>query len=98
LARFAVLLLLGINFRTNLIFLFAQPDCVAALFGVVSLSFWIKQRFPIAIASFIGAMFFKQTAAVFALIPFVYVLFWKRPLAFRELLLSPAGRPSEATE
>jgi len=32
---FAVLLLLGINFRTNLIFLSALPDCVAALFGVV---------------------------------------------------------------
>jgi hypothetical protein len=85
---FAVLLLLGINFRTNLIFLLAQPDCVAGLFGIVALSFWIKQCLPIAIASFIGAMLFKQTAAVFALIPFVYVLFWKRPLALRELLLS----------
>ena len=85
---FSVLLFLAINFRTNLIFLSAQPDCVAALLGMVALYFWINRHFLIAIAPFIGAMLFKQTAAAFALIPFLHVLIWNRPLLLRDLLQS----------
>ena len=82
----ALLLFLGINFRTNLIFLSAQADGIATLFAVVALCIWIKQeKLAVAIAFFIVAMLFKQTAAAFALIPIVHALIWQRPLLFRAL-------------
>lgn len=85
----AFLLFLGINFRTNLIFLSAQPDCVAALLAVVGLYFWITQKnWIVAVALFICAMLFKQTFAAFALIPVAHLLMWKRPLRFRAFAIS----------
>ena len=89
----AVLLFLGVNLRTNLIFLSAQPDCIAALIALVALYFWITRtrswvRPAAAIALFVSAMLFKQTSAAFALIAFVYVLAWERPLRFRDVAVS----------
>jgi len=80
---FAFLLFLGVNLRTNLIFLSAQPDCAAALFGVAALSIWILSReswsgAAFSISLFLCATLLKQTSAAFALIPAVYVLIWKR--------------------
>jgi hypothetical protein len=80
---FAFLLFLGVNLRTNLIFLAAQPDCAAALFGVAALSIWILSReswsgAAFSISLFLCATLLKQTSAAFALVPAVYVLIWKR--------------------
>ncbi len=85
---FALLLFLGINFRTNLMFLSAQSDGVAALLGVAAIYFWITGYSVVAILAFVGAMFFKQTAAAFALIPIAYALMWQRPRILRDLLKS----------
>jgi hypothetical protein len=90
---FAALLFLGINFRTNLAFLSIQPDCIAILIASVALLIWIKYRRSVvglvgAIALFVCAMFFKQTAAAFALVPIAFVLMWQRPLTLRTLLVS----------
>ena len=79
----ALLLFLGVNFRTNLIFFSAQADCAAAFFAVAALSLWIARgdswlRTVLAIAFFLCATFFKQTTAAFALIPAVHALIWKR--------------------
>lgn len=83
----ALLLFLGINFRTNLIFLSSQADGIATLFAVVGLCVWIKQKnLAVASALFIVAMLFKQTAAAFALIPIVHALIWQRPLLSRALI------------
>jgi hypothetical protein len=91
----AMLLFLGISFRTNLIFLSAQPDCPAALLGVVGLCLWITRqdswpRLALAIAFFLSAMFMKQTAAAFALIPIVHTLIWKRTFSGFASSLVPA--------
>jgi hypothetical protein len=90
---FAVLLFLGINFRTNLALLSAQPDCIAILIACVGLLIWIKWSRSIVawIGSsllFVCAMLFKQTAAAFALLPITFVLMWQRPVTLRELLIS----------
>jgi hypothetical protein len=89
----AFVLFLGINFRTNLVFLSAQPDCAAAFFAVLALWLWITRekswvRSIISIAFFLCALLLKQTSAAFALIPLVYVLLWKRPLRFSDLAIS----------
>ena len=68
-----LLLFLGINFRTNLIFFSAQPDCAAAFFAAVGLYLWIARggswaRSILAIGFFLCAMLLKQTSAAFALI------------------------------
>ena len=88
---FAFLLFLGISFRTNLVFLSAQPDCAAVFFGIIALYLWGTRqsswlRFALSIAFFLGAMLFKQTAAAFALVPIVHTLMWKRK--FSEVALS----------
>jgi hypothetical protein len=88
---FAALLFLGINFRTNLALLSAQPDCIAILIACVGLLIWRKQSFIGYVGAaflFVCAMLFKQTAAAFALIPIAFVLMWRRPLTLRELLIS----------
>ena len=82
----ALLLFLGLNFRTNLIFFSAQADCAAAFFAVAAVSLWIARgdswlRAGLAIALFLCAMLFKQTSAAFALIPAVHALIWKRRFA-----------------
>src|SRR2546423_1345439 len=70
---FAVLLFLGINFRTNLALLSAQPDCIAILIACVGLLIWTRRNSLIgsvgAIFLFVCATLFKQTAAAFALVP-----------------------------
>ena len=82
----ALLLFLGLNFRTNLIFFSAQADCAAALFAIAALCLWIARADSwlcslLAIALFVCAMLFKQTSAAFALIPIAYALIWKRRVA-----------------
>ena len=82
----AFLLFLGISFRTNLVFLSAQPDCIAILCAVAGLYLWVTReksawRFAFSLALFIGAMLFKQTSAAFALIPVVHALLWRRNLS-----------------
>jgi hypothetical protein len=89
----AVLLFLAINFRTNLVFLSTQPDCVAALLAVGAIYFWITRanslfRASVSVAFFVCAMLFKQTSAAFALIPVVHVLVWRRPVRVRDLIIS----------
>lgn len=79
----ALLLFLGVNFRTNLIFFSAQADCAAAFFAVGALCLWIARadswlRTLLAVALFICAMLLKQTSAAFALVPAVHALIWKR--------------------
>ena len=87
----ALLLFLGLNFRTNLILFSAQSDCAAAFFAVAGLCLWIARgnswvRPVLAIALFLCAVLFKQTSAAFALIPVVHALIWKR--RFSEVLTS----------
>jgi hypothetical protein len=65
---FAVLLFLGINFRTNLALLSSQPDCVAILLATAGLIVWARYQTStiaciIASALLVCAMLFKQTAA-----------------------------------
>ncbi|MEY2440454.1 MAG: hypothetical protein QOI34_1839 [Verrucomicrobiota bacterium] len=89
----AFLLFLGISFRTNLIFFTAQPDCAAALFGMLGLYLWIgrdksRVRPVISVGLFLCAAFMKQTAAAFALIPIIHTLGWERPLRWRSLVVS----------
>jgi hypothetical protein len=91
----AFALFLGVNLRTNLIFLSAQPDCIAALFAVGGLCLWAERRDSLlrsvcAIGLFVCAVLFKQTSAAFALIPIVYVLIWKRGLQNLFASLIPA--------
>ena len=79
----AFLLFLGINFRTNLVFLSAQPDCIAILCAVAGLYLWVTReksawRFAFSLVLFVGAMLFKQTSAAFALVPVVHALLWRR--------------------
>lgn len=86
----AFFLFLGINFRADLIFLSAQPDCAAAFFAVLGLYLWITRNASIAkgaaaIALFLCATFLKQTSAAFALIPIVYAVLWKRPARLSEI-------------
>ncbi len=93
----ALLLFLGINFRTNLIFFSTQADGVAALLAIVALYFWATRKSSLllslaSIALFFGATLCKQTSAAFALIPFVYAVMWRRPLQLRELV--PALAPT----
>ena len=87
-----LLLFLGINFRTNLMFLSAQPDCLAILVAIGGLYFWATAKsyadVAISIPLFLGAVLLKQTTAAFALIPIVHILMWKRPLRAREIALS----------
>jgi hypothetical protein len=90
---FAVLLFLGINFRTNLALLSAQPDCIAILIACLGLLIWTTRRNSligpvVATLLFVCAVLFKQTAAAFALIPIAFVFMWRRPLTLRELLIS----------
>src|SRR5260370_16931753 len=69
----AFALFLGVNLRTNLIFLSAQPDCISALFAVGGLclsaappnSFF---RSPFPIWFFLSATLFTQTTPTFPLI------------------------------
>ncbi|PYK68625.1 MAG: hypothetical protein DME45_06540 [Verrucomicrobia bacterium] len=89
------ILFLAINLRTNLIFLSAQPDGAAALFGVAGLYLWatrsnLWQRSVYSIAFFLCATLFKQTGAAFALVPIVYSLIWKRRLGDVAISLVPA--------
>jgi len=89
----ALLLFLGINFRTNLIFFSTQPDWIAALLAIVALYVWTTRKSSlllsfVSVALFLCAMLCKQTSAAFALVPLVYVLLWKRPLQLRDLALS----------
>ena len=85
----AVLLFLGINLRTNLIYFSTQPDCIAALLGLTGLCLWIKRsswiQAAIAVLLFVLAVFFKQTAAMFAAIPLLYESIWRRPVSVRKL-------------
>jgi Dolichyl-phosphate-mannose-protein mannosyltransferase len=81
----AFLLFLGVNFRANLIFLTAQPDCAALFFALLGLYLWATRkrawrRWTMALILFVVAFLFKQTAAAFTLIPLVYALLWARPL------------------
>ncbi len=92
---FAFLLFLGVNLRTNLIFFSAQPDCMAALFGVAAISIWILRRdswlgAAFSITLFLCATLLKQTSAAFALIPAVYTLIWKRKFVDVATSLIPA--------
>lgn len=92
---FAFLLFLGINFRTNLIFFSAQPDCAAAFLGIVALYLWGTGqsswlRSALSIAFFLCAMLFKQTASAFALVPIVHALVWKRKFSEVGFSLLPA--------
>jgi hypothetical protein len=89
----AVLLFLGISFRTNLILLSAQPDCISALLAIIGLYLWIMRqnsgwRPVLSIGFFLGAMLLKQTSAAFALIPIVHLFMWKRPLRFFDVVIS----------
>lgn len=89
----AVLVFLGINFRTNLIVFSTQPDWAAVFCATVALYFWITRngslfRSVACIALFVCAMLFKQTSVAFALIPLGYALLWKRPLNLRNLASS----------
>ena len=82
----AFLLFLGINFRTNLVFLSAQPDCLAILCAVAGLYLWVTReksawRFAFSLVLFVSAMLFKQTSAAFALIPFVHASLWRRKVS-----------------
>jgi hypothetical protein len=82
----AFLLFLGINFRTNLVFLSAQPDCVAIFCAVASLYLWVTReksawRFASSLLLFVAALLFKQTSAAFAIIPVVHSLLWRRNLS-----------------
>jgi len=61
----------AIGWRTNFISFCAQPDAIAALCGVLALTLWAKGLELLSIPLFITAVFFKQTAAAFALIPIV---------------------------
>lgn len=89
----AILLLLGINFRTNLILFSIQPDWAAAFFAIVALFIWTTGnrsvlRLLVSLALLMTATLLKQTTAAFALIPTAHVLIWKRPPSLRELALS----------
>src|SRR5205085_3584356 len=89
----AILLFLGINFRTNLILFSTQPDYAAAFLATVALYLWITcnnspPRVGLSLALFICATLFKQTAAAYAFIPVASVLLWKRPLRWSVLALS----------
>jgi hypothetical protein len=91
----AFLLFLGINFRTNLVFLSAQPDCIAILCAVAGLYLWVTReksawRFASSLVLFVGAMLFKQTSAAFALIPVVHALLWRRKFFELATSLIPA--------
>lgn len=82
---------LAINLRTNLIFLSAQPDCIAALLALGGLCLWARRgdssaRVASAIGLFVCAFLFKQTSAAFALIPFIHTLIWNQ--RFKNLLVS----------
>ena len=88
-----LLLFLAVSFRTSIIFFSAQPDCIAALLGIVGLTMWITRRNSVlrgilSILLFLTAMFFKQTAAAFALIPPLYAMLWNRPLRVRAVGVS----------
>src|SRR5205085_12259027 len=90
---FAALLFLGVNFRTNLALLSAQPDCIAILIACLGLLIWTTRRNSligpvVATLLFVCAVLFKQTAAAFALIPIAFVFMWRRPLTLRGLLIS----------
>lgn len=88
----ALLLLLGISFRTNLVFFSAQPDCVAALCALAGIFLWIRSSSLAArlgaVAFFIFGALFKQTAAAFAFIPIVHALLWTRPLKPHSVVVS----------
>jgi hypothetical protein len=88
-----IFLFLGLNLRTNLILFSIQPDWAATFIAVVALYIWITRTSSVflsflSLALFVCAMLFKQTTAAFAAIPLVYVLWWKRPLQFRDIALS----------
>lgn len=88
-----LLLFLAVSFRTSIIFFGAQPDCIAALLGIVGLTIWITRRKSLirgilSIVLFLAAMFFKQTAAAYALIPPLYVMLWSRPLRVQAVVAS----------
>ncbi|HYY12965.1 MAG TPA: hypothetical protein VE758_00875 [Chthoniobacterales bacterium] len=89
----AILLYLGVNFRTNLSFFTSQADCIAALLSLVALYFWITRRNSVvrvatSVAFFVTATLFKQTAAACGLIPIAHVFLWQRPLRLRGLAAS----------
>lgn len=78
----AFVLFLGVNLRTNLMFLTAQPDCLAILVATVALYFWATAasfiRIAVSVFCFVGAVLLKQTTAAFTLVPLVYALIWER--------------------
>ena len=87
------LLFLAVNFRANLIFLTAQPDCAALFFAALGLYLWATRgkswiRWTGSLALFVAALLTKQTAAALALMPFVYVLLWTRPLKLSTVIQS----------
>ena len=92
-AWLAACLFLGINLRTNLVFFSIQPDCAGAFCGIFALYLWATAkgsalRSSASIVLFVSAMLFKQTAAVFALVPIVYAMFWVRPTQWRRVAMA----------
>jgi hypothetical protein len=90
---FGLLLFLAVNFRANLIFLTAQPDCAALFFATLALYLWATRgkswmRWTSSLALFLAALLTKQTAAALALVPFVYTLLWTRPLGISAIAQS----------
>src|SRR2546423_12138879 len=84
------LFFLALNWRTNFVFYSTQPDCLAALLGILGLLVWIDRgssylRCAAAMLLWLGAMLFKQTSAALALIPLVYEIIWARPVVMRKL-------------
>ncbi len=79
-------LFFAIGWRTNFITFSAQPDATAALLGITAITLYARKRAPgwtlVALALFLSGVFFKQTAAAFALVPVAYaVLFQRRDIA-----------------
>lgn len=89
----AFILFWAIDLRTSFIFVSAQPDCAAALLGIVALWLWIARESSVsfrlfAIVLFLVAFLFKQTSAAFALILPAKVLLWDRPVRASKLVLA----------
>jgi hypothetical protein len=76
-----------------MIFTTAQPDCVAASLAIGGLALWITRdgkpwRATVALMLFVCGTYFKQTSAIFAMIPLIYEVFWVRPLSLRRLFIA----------
>jgi hypothetical protein len=87
------LLFLAVNFRANLIFLTAQPDCAALFLAVAGLYLWVTRnkswiRWALSLALLMAALLTKQTAAALALVPVTYALLWMRPVKLSAIVES----------